>query len=126
MSIDELLGEITMHVKYIILILLLTCACGIVHGAEEETDQEQDLIKSAETAKESLNEAFSEMGNAFDATKRALSAIFKALSDIWSTINFSDIWGTATNAFSFVQDTLEAVLVRIDQTYITTAPIIEG
>jgi len=126
MSIDELLGEITMHAKYIILILLLTCACGIVHGAEEETDQEQELIKSAETAKESLNEAFSEMGNAFDAIKRALNATFNAFSDIWSTVDFSDIWGTASHAFTFVQDTLEAVLVRLDQTYITTAPIIEG
>jgi len=93
-----------MHAKYIILILLLICACGIVHGAEEETGGEQDLMKSAETAKESIHEAVSEMRNAFDATKRALNATSTA---------FSDVWSTANHALASAQATLEAVQARI-------------
>ena len=95
-----------MYAKYIILILLLTCACGIVHGAEGETGQEQDLIKSAETAKESVHEAISEMRNAFDATKRALNVTLNA---------FSDIWNTANHAITSVQATLEAVQAHIGE-----------
>ena len=98
-----------MRTKYtlflLLLISLLISVCGVV-GAEEEINGEQELIKSAETAKESIREAITEMKNTFDATKRALKATHNALLDIWNTANY---------ALASAQSTLEAVQASIDE-----------
>ena len=103
------LDEITMHAKYIMFILLLFCACGIVHGVQGvqgETGHEQELIKSAEIAKESLQEALSEMMNAFDATMKALNATLDAFIDICKTVN---------HGFALAHARLGPVLERIGE-----------
>lgn len=67
------------------LILLFLCTVGIV-TAQGETNEEQNIVKSAEIAKESVNEALSSILYAFDATLKACSAIYTALIDIWDIV----------------------------------------
>ena len=91
-----------MRKTVIILILILLCSCTI--GTAEEIDERQNITKSAETAKESMSEAFSAIIYAFDATMKALDAIYAALIDIWNII---------APALESAQSTLEATEIHI-------------
>ena len=67
------------------LILLLFCLFGVV-TAQGETNEEQNIVKSAETAKESVNEAISSLVYAFDAVMKACSALYDVLVDLWNIV----------------------------------------
>ena len=97
----QFLGEITMRVKYILFILLLISTCGLVGAGEGE-----ELVSSAEAAKESVREAVAEMGNTFDAAKEAVAATPNTLSETWNT---------AKDAFASIQAALEPFLASVNE-----------
>ena len=74
-----------MRGTYIMLILLLFCIFGVV-TAQGEINEEQDIVKSAETAKESMNEVLSSIIYAFDATMKVYSAIYDMFVNTWDTV----------------------------------------
>jgi hypothetical protein len=74
-----------MRGTYIMLILLVLCTFGVV-VVQGETNEERDIVKSAEIAKESVNEALSSIIYAVDATMKACSAIYNALTDLWNIV----------------------------------------
>ena len=71
-------------ISLVLFVLLLFYFTGLAAGSTQGVSEEQDILKAAETAKESVAIAIESLSQALSATIVALDAVYVALTDVWN------------------------------------------